>query len=667
VTGGAFAVRTSSARAVEHAPDVVFSTDEQGRVTYASESVRDVLGVAPQQAVGQAFAAFLHPDSAARGQEAWERLQAGEPLRDFRCQALRADGAAVPLCVEATPRFDAAGRFLGVHGLAREVGLTDAPPDRESLLAWATALRAASQTPTPAANLPEALGGILRHLADLGIEACWVGLVLDGQGGSIVPVAFHGPDGRDFARWVTQRPADPTHRCPAAQAVRARQIILLDVSDDTAAATDAPWLQEARARGYVAFAGVPLLYGDRVLGAMCLCSRQPGFWRDWKAFVLELLSHVAASVVAGAQALERERQAEAHFQELVEQLPCVVYVLRLSEPPQIEFVTRNIEQYTGYRPEDYYADLSLVYRHVHPDDREAVVKRVQQGMRSAEPYTMEYRVLHRNGRDVYHAAACSVPVLDAEGRVVARRGIIMDVSAQKRLEQELLQSQRLATVGELAAMMAHEIRNPLAGMSLCLRLLRDHPNEPNILNLCYNDLTEGLRRINDTVSRALDFAKARPLSVRRCSLGTVIEQALRFTATYLAKSRVQSEIAVPADLPPLLVDPDQLEQIFVNLILNACKAMPEGGRLTLRAQANAHHLRVEVSDTGIGIAPDQIERIFDPFFSRFPEGSGLGLPLCRRIVAAHGGTITVESRLGEGSTFRIELPLEPPPAAPIPL
>jgi two-component system NtrC family sensor kinase len=233
----------------------------------------------------------------------------------------------------------------------------------------------------------------------------------------------------------------------------------------------------------------------------------------------------------------------------------------------------------------------------------------------------------------------------------------------QEVERELLQSQRLATVGEMAAMMAHEIRNPLAGMSLCLRLLRDHPDDPETRRTCHEDLAEGLRRINDTVSRALDFAKARPPEPRRCSLAGIIEEARRLTATYVRKSRVALEADLPADLPALVADPTQLEQLFVNLILNACKAMPEGGRLTIRARANARRVRTEVTDTGIGIAPEHLDRIFDPFYSRFPEGTGLGLAICQRIASAHGGVLRVRSQPGEGSTFTVELPPEPLDAA----
>ncbi|HUT32845.1 MAG TPA: ATP-binding protein [Planctomycetota bacterium] len=351
------------------------------------------------------------------------------------------------------------------------------------------------------------------------------------------------------------------------------------------------------------------------------------------------------------------------FRSLMDNLPCVAYIARPSWPPIIEYISGNVERLIGYTPADFYADPNVAFDLIHPEDRERFLETVRDAMNRAEPYHVEYRAVHRNGRDVYHAAALSLPVLDAAGQVVRRHGIIVDITDQKRLEQELLQSQRLAAIGEMAAMMAHEIRNPLAGISLALRALRDMvPSDPEAAE-CLEDMESCLVRINDTVSRALDFAKVRPLDVRPCQLAEVVAGAARLTAAYVARHGVRLKVRVPADLPPLAADPAQLEQVFVNLILNACKAMPEGGRLTVRAWAEPPRMLAEVSDTGVGIPPEQLSRVFEPFYSGFRDGSGLGLPLCHRILAAHNGAIQAESTPGKGTTFHIELPLEPGHAA----
>jgi len=346
------------------------------------------------------------------------------------------------------------------------------------------------------------------------------------------------------------------------------------------------------------------------------------------------------------------------FRSFVEHLPCVLYVGEPTWPPTIVFISANVERFLGYKPEDFCADPTLSLRCIHPEDRARFVERVRGAMTRAEPYHVEYRAVHRNGRDVYHAATLSVPVLDAEGRVVRRHGIIVDRTEQKRLEGELLQAQRLAAVGELATMMAHEIRNPLAGMSLALRALRGLAGDGPEARECLDDLESCIVQINDTVSRALDYAGQRPLAVGPCRLEQIVASACKFTATYMRRHRVQLHSHVPPDLPRLVADAGQLEQVFVNLIITACKAMPEGGRLTMRAWADPPLLLAEVSDTGVGVVAGELGPTPGPLGTGIGDGAGLALSLCQRILTAHGGTISVRSSPGGGTTFRLGVPLE---------
>jgi PAS domain S-box-containing protein len=345
--------------------------------------------------------------------------------------------------------------------------------------------------------------------------------------------------------------------------------------------------------------------------------------------------------------------------ELLESLPCIVYVVRPTVPPTVLFVTANIESYTGYRPEHFYADDSLAFQCIHPDDRERAVARVLSAMHEKACYTVEGRVCHRSGKATYHMAVRSVPVTSSDGNVILRQGVVLDITEQKRLEAALHRSQRLAAIGEMAAMMAHEIRNPLAGMSLATRSLRSDDTSQKVRDECLDDLEACLKRIDDTVSRALDFSKTRPLLRRDCSLADVLTRAQRLVASYMRRNDVTLLTELPDDLPVLQADPDQLEQVFVDLILNACQAMPDGGQVTVRARMDGHVLRVEVTDTGIGIPPERLGEVFSPFYSGFSDGAGLGLSLCRRILASHDGHIRVTSTVGQGSTFHLELPQEP--------
>jgi len=639
-------------------PDALFTLDAQGSVVGTNASLRALLGYGPEEGSGAPFRDYVAPCDGGKAAEVWGELAAGRAVREVRLRLRKRAGDPVEAVCNAVPCVDGEGRLVGAQGAFRPVAAQDDwLGQRGGLLAQIARLCEADASQSPPEGLSQALRALVAHPSRLGAEACWIGLI-DEDTGALRPIVHSGEHGCLLA---TAAAGDLRVPGPVARAVVSRQAAVVDPVEGGPPPT--PLVEEAHTRGYRSLAVFPMVYGEQVVGALVAYSRQTGFFDEGKVFLLELVAMVGATAVASARASESARQSDAQFSNLVETLPCVVYIARPTIPPQILFITSNVEQFLGYTPDDFYADGGIAFRVIHPEDRERAAKRVREAVTRPEPYTLRYRAVHRNGKDIYHATLRSTPLLDASGRVVLRQGIIMDVTEQARLERELLQSQRLAAIGELAAMMAHEVRNPLAGMALALRVLRSLlPGSPPA-HECLADLEGGLQRVNATVTRVLDFSKDRPLQPRRCSLAEIVEAARRLTATYVRKNRIELSVELAEGLPELYADPAQLEQVFVNLILNACKAMPDGGRLSLRAQASAGHLVAEVADTGVGVSPEHIEDIFNPFYSGFGDGTGLGLPLSQRIVAAHGGTLRVESAPGQGSTFRVELPLEPPDAA----
>ena len=387
--------------------------------------------------------------------------------------------------------------------------------------------------------------------------------------------------------------------------IMTRQLaILVDSGMPVAAALDGagspecPLAAEAGRCGYRSMAVLPLLYAGRPYGVVCVYSRTARAFDEGKLRLLGLFAHLAAVAACHGEAAAGAGRIEVGFRDLVDQLPCVAYVVTAAVPPEFLFISSSVESFLGYAPQEFYADPSLTFRIVHPEDRARVEEHMRLGARSLEFLTAEFRVVHRNGRDVYHVVLRSRPLEERAGLLLLRQGILIDVTEQKRLEQELLQSQRLAAIGEMAAMMAHEIRNPLAGMSLALRVLRGARGDRETEDECLDDLAQCLGRINATVSRVLDFSKARPVVLRPCALAAIVEGAQRLTATYLRKSGVTLHVDLAEGLPALVADRDQIEQVIVNLVLNACKAMPEGGVATIRAGATATHVFVEVRDTG---------------------------------------------------------------------
>jgi len=239
-----------------------------------------------------------------------------------------------------------------------------------------------------------------------------------------------------------------------------------------------------------------------------------------------------------------------------------------------------------------------------------------------------------------------------------------DLTEEKRREREAQMQKRLAAVGEMAAGIAHEIRNPLASMTGSIQILRQElalsPEQAKLMDIVLRES----ERLDDTIRTFLAYARPRRPEVTRFE----VRRVLRDTMTLLRNSpefseRHRVELDVQDDELWFDADESQLRQIVWNLATNAVRAMPEGGHLWLRAapsqEASARALVLEVRDEGVGIAPDEIERVFHPFRSSFAQGTGLGLAIVHRIVSDHGGAVAVASEPGRGTTIRVTLPAQP--------
>ncbi|WP_051362360.1 sensor histidine kinase [Solimonas soli] len=236
--------------------------------------------------------------------------------------------------------------------------------------------------------------------------------------------------------------------------------------------------------------------------------------------------------------------------------------------------------------------------------------------------------------------------------------LVEDLTEQQRLEAELAHSARLASIGTLASGVAHEIGNPLTGISCIAQNLRDE-DDPLEREQGLDDILQQSKRISDIVQSLLSFARSSPADTRnRLALATLVDEAIRLVRLSRSGRDIRFANAVPATLS---VDGDgaRLTQVFVNLLANAADASPPDGRVEIRAAQGAASVTVEVQDWGAGIAAELQDRIFEPFVTtKEPgRGTGLGLPLVFRIVADHGGSIGVDSRPGHGTTFTLRLPV----------
>lgn len=232
----------------------------------------------------------------------------------------------------------------------------------------------------------------------------------------------------------------------------------------------------------------------------------------------------------------------------------------------------------------------------------------------------------------------------------------------KASQAKLLQQEKLASIGQLAAGVAHEINNPLGVIKCYANLIRRQLSSESAVLSDVEVIQRHTDHCKSVVEALLSFARVSEPRKMPVDLNACIEEVLAMIMSQAGKGNVEVEKDLCPDLPAVVSDLQQMKQVFMNLILNALQAMPEGGRLTLtsRVDADQRHVEVKVADTGRGIGEKNIDRIFDPFFTTKEEGkgTGLGLSVSYGIVCRHGGEISVESRPGRGAAFFVYLPIE---------
>jgi len=229
-------------------------------------------------------------------------------------------------------------------------------------------------------------------------------------------------------------------------------------------------------------------------------------------------------------------------------------------------------------------------------------------------------------------------------------------------QEQLIQAEKLTSLGQMAASIAHEVNNPLAGVLVYTQLLAKKLNSGTFTK---ENALESLGKMEAEISRSsrlirnlLDFARQSPPALREVNVNEVLGRAIDLAAHSAELQNIQVSKELAPSLPDILADFDQLQQVSINLIMNALQAMPEGGRLTLRTSVDNSQLKIEVQDTGHGISPENMRKLFTPFFTTKDKGKGvgLGLAVAYGIIQRHHGRIEVQSKEGEGTTFTIYLP-----------
>lgn len=369
------------------------------------------------------------------------------------------------------------------------------------------------------------------------------------------------------------------------------------------------------------------------------------------------------------------------------------------------------EAVTGYTPDEFRADPSLWYRMVWPEDRPAVLAQVDHLMRGECPPALEHRIVHKNG-SLRWIRNAPVPHLNVQGQVVRYDGVVSDVTIRKEAEEllrvrctelaeseghlkaalaelkashaelqatqmRLMQAAKMELIGTMAAGVVHDLKNPLQTMLLGLDYLCRQPGTgKEDVSLTLNCMRDALKRAEMILREMLQMSAATEFDKKPEDLNGVIDRSLQLVHHQMTASQINAVRKLAPELPLVPIDKSRMEQVFINLFMNAVDAMPRNGILTVTSRAvrlepnvqvqepifgrfklGATVVVTEVQDTGVGIAEEHLGRIFESFFTTKPTGAGtgLGLWMVKRIVDLHNGAIEIRNAPQQGALVRLVL------------
>ena len=354
---------------------------------------------------------------------------------------------------------------------------------------------------------------------------------------------------------------------------------------------------------------------------------------------------------------ERLRESEERFEVLIESIQD--YAIYILDPSGFVVSWNNgAQRIKGYTAKEIVGKhFSRFYT---PDDNR--INKPTQNLEIAAAkgrYEDESLRLRKDG-SIFWANVVITAIRDDSGNLTGFAKVVRDITERKAAEQRVQESERMATLGTTAAVFAHEIANPLNGLSTSLQivgeLLNNSGNQNPLLRETINAANQEILRLTSLLGDYRSLARPQTLKVQPSNLRQVVEEVLAPNIKNYERSGVNVSFEFDNNLPLVALDPEKIKQVILNLCKNAIEAMPKGGHLTVRTYRASDTVILEFSDTGEGMPKG-----FDPFHlfkTTKPEGTGLGLPIVQQIVSDHHGTIDYVSELGKGTTFRVSLDLE---------
>ncbi|MFZ5432963.1 MAG: two-component system sensor histidine kinase NtrB, partial [Calditrichota bacterium] len=349
------------------------------------------------------------------------------------------------------------------------------------------------------------------------------------------------------------------------------------------------------------------------------------------------------------------RLSEERFSRLVNSTTDIVYVT--DENDKLTFLNEAFTKTLGYVRENYIGRALKRLLEELTTENPINHRALQELAQLAGEHTLHHvEVLTRQGDK--RTLEINRTIVRQGGIVTGTQGIIRDITEHRVLLQQLVASERLAATGRLAAGIAHEINNPLQGLSSQIKTIDERAKKKENISENVELLQDGIDRIRHIVRSLLDLHRSPSATHAPVQMNELVQKVNALMGQQIRERNVTVAVDLAKNLPLVLASPPEVQQVLINLILNALDAMPDGGDLTIKTRVSENSVQISVRDNGIGIAAEHLPQLFEPFFTFKPAGSGtgLGLYLSKNIMDLHNGKISVESEKGKGACFTLTFP-----------
>lgn len=412
---------------------------------------------------------------------------------------------------------------------------------------------------------------------------------------------------------------------------------------------------------------VPLIVQEQTIGAIELLNKNPGVFDQRDLDLLESIAAPLAIAIANARLQSQVRQqlneltelftkvahAKREWEETVDAIDAGIWLV--DEQCRILRANRTLATRLNVAP----SALTDQFCHQAIDICGAFSEQCPVKQHPTEIAHRGEAQIAKLGGGIFRLNTFPIQI---DHELVGSVNVLQEVTAERAMQAQLVQAEKLAGIGRLAASLAHEINNPLQALQGCLDLvdanLGNEEKQRRYLGIAHNEV----ERLSTMVQRMLDFYRPSKSAWGAMNVKALLDEVLVLSGKRLQHAKVTPRVQWDNAVPVLQGASNQIKQVFLNLILNATDAMPDGGEILIHSRIVGDplpELRIDFTDTGTGIAPEHLDKIFEPFYTTKPAGTGLGLGISHSIIANHGGRLTAESAVGKGTTLTIWLPLQP--------